>query len=352
MKTYIVIVNWNGWKDTIECLESVFHNEYKDFCVILCDNGSNDDSIFYIEKWFQCELCAYPESRYFYEKIKSKIRSPLSYKIIDSNTICDSSDDNSYNCVIIKSKNNLGFACANNLAIDYIRNIGDYNYIWFLNNDTFIDSNALSKMLDKMESNPSAGFCGSTLVEYFNVNKIQAYGGGWYCKYIALPWHLGRLNSVNHRIDPDKIEKYISYIIGASFMVSRNVIERVGCFSSEFFLYYEELDLVYRSNKNFMTVYQHESYVYHKLGKSIGTKTSIFNKSLTCEFYSIRNRLYFTKKYHFICLPTVYATIILGLLVRILFLNFNSAKIIVYLMFNFHKDIVELNLYFNNNFRN
>jgi GT2 family glycosyltransferase len=50
-KSYIVIVNWNGWKDTIECLESVFRLRHDNFVVVVCDNGSSDGSMERIMEW-------------------------------------------------------------------------------------------------------------------------------------------------------------------------------------------------------------------------------------------------------------------------------------------------------------
>jgi len=44
-KVAIIILNWNGWEDTIECLESVFRNTYPNYQVIVLDNGSTDDSV-------------------------------------------------------------------------------------------------------------------------------------------------------------------------------------------------------------------------------------------------------------------------------------------------------------------
>jgi len=48
---YILILNWNGWKDTIECLESVFRNTYLNYQVVVLDNGSTDDSVEKIKAW-------------------------------------------------------------------------------------------------------------------------------------------------------------------------------------------------------------------------------------------------------------------------------------------------------------
>src|SRR3990172_7009722 len=55
-KVYILIVNWNGWGDTVECLESVFRNDYPDYQVIVCDNGSEDGSLDLIRAWAEGNL--------------------------------------------------------------------------------------------------------------------------------------------------------------------------------------------------------------------------------------------------------------------------------------------------------
>jgi glycosyltransferase involved in cell wall biosynthesis len=50
-KVYILILNWNGWKDTIECLESIFRNSYPNYQVVVIDNGSTNGSIEKIKAW-------------------------------------------------------------------------------------------------------------------------------------------------------------------------------------------------------------------------------------------------------------------------------------------------------------
>jgi len=53
---YVVILNWNGWQDTIECLESVFRLDYPSFRVIVCDNGPRDGSPEHIRAWAEGSL--------------------------------------------------------------------------------------------------------------------------------------------------------------------------------------------------------------------------------------------------------------------------------------------------------
>lgn len=53
---YIILLNWNSWVDTIECLESLFRNDYPNYRVVVCDNNSMDDSMLYIKAWAKGNL--------------------------------------------------------------------------------------------------------------------------------------------------------------------------------------------------------------------------------------------------------------------------------------------------------
>ena len=56
--TYIILLNWNGWQDTIACLESVFQCRNSPFRVVVCDNNSSDGSLFKIAAWARGEISA------------------------------------------------------------------------------------------------------------------------------------------------------------------------------------------------------------------------------------------------------------------------------------------------------
>jgi GT2 family glycosyltransferase len=85
-----------------------------------------------------------------------------------------------------------------------------------------------------------------------------------------------------------------------------------------YFLYYEELDWATRSKGRFDLVYAQESIVYHKIGGSIGTSSCPRGKSLLSDYYTLRNRLKFTRKYYPTALPTVYFGVFCALTVRLL----------------------------------
>ena len=80
-KVSIIILNWNGWKDTIECLESVFRNNYPSYQVIVVDNGSTDGSIEKIKAWpnGKQEVLTPEPSHPFYHLSHPPVKKPIPY---------------------------------------------------------------------------------------------------------------------------------------------------------------------------------------------------------------------------------------------------------------------------------
>src|SRR3989339_346256 len=120
---YILILNWNGKEDTLECLSSLKKIDYPNYKTIVIDNGSTDDSVKIINKK--------------YPKIK-----------------------------IIENKKNLGYAEGNNVGIRYaLKNKADY--VLILNNDTIVDKKFLTELVKVGESNEKVGIVGPNVYCYF-----------------------------------------------------------------------------------------------------------------------------------------------------------------------------------------
>src|SRR5260370_5037802 len=178
MRTYIVIVNWNGWKDTIECLESVFRLRHNDFVVIICDNASKDDSVRRIMEWAKGERLAPPASSEMGSYTCPPVPKPIALSLLEDSRVnephlsggCD-------RLILIRSEKNLGYAGGNNLGLRYILHRNDHDYVWLLNNDTIVHSDALAELVSRVEEEPRIGICGSRLCFYSAPQLIQAYGG-------------------------------------------------------------------------------------------------------------------------------------------------------------------------------
>lgn len=320
MKVYIVIVNYNGWQDTVECLESVFRLEFDSYRVIVCDNGSTDGSLERIKEWADTGAGFYIKGA---DTIRNLITPPVCKPISfmeysSSETEHGGVTDADPPLVLIHCGENLGFGGGNNTGIRYALARDDFSHVWLLNNDTVVARKALTRLVTRMDEEPGAGMCGSTLLLYDNPERVQALGGGYYCKWIGLPWHLGRLRSVNGVIGRERSERWMNYVVGASLLVSKKFIQTVGVMEEEYFLYFEELDWALRAKGVFKLVYAPDSIVYHKVGASIGTSSNPALKSFACDYYNIRNRLLFTRKYYRYALPAIYATLVVAIFVRAL----------------------------------
>lgn len=321
MRVGVLIVNWNGWADTVACLESVFRLDYPDFRVILCDNGSTNGSLERIADWAAGRLSALVSV--LPEELRPLIDPPVVAKPLEHVTYDRSMAEAGGNpsldppLVLIREENNLGFAGGNNVGLRYILARGGFDAVWLLNNDTLVEPHALSALVARMQVSPSAGMCGSTLLRFDRPERIQARGGGWYCRWIGLPWHIGQLQRAGDPPRRQRVESWINYIVGASLLVSREFLETVGLMNEDYFLYFEELDWALRGRGRFTLAYAPYSVIYHKVGGSIGTSSNPRHKSLTCDYYAIRNRLRFTRRFYPLALPTVYLSVVCAALLRL-----------------------------------
>lgn len=330
-RVYLLVVNWNGWIDTIECLESVFRLDYPDYRVVVCDNGSTDDSIARIIEWAEGGTMASASSGWTppHSLASPPIEKPLSYHVFDRQQAEKGGEVTSEaRLVIIQTGDNLGFAGGNNVGIRYVQARSDSEYVWLLNNDTVVEPHSLLALVARMADKPSAGMCGSTLVLYDKPNRIQARGGGWYCKWIGLPWHLGQLEKINTPPRLAHVEKWMNYVSGASMLVSQDFLSTVGPMCEDYFLYFEETDWIERAGSRFTLAYAPKSIVYHKVGGSIGTSSKPWRKSRTCDFYAIRNRLLFTRRFFREALPFIYVSVLMALLGRLLVGQWSRAGMI------------------------
>lgn len=291
MSTYIVLLNWNGYEDTVACLNSLLvAARPTEVSIIVCDNDSHDGSVGKLTLWAERH---FPE---FFLKIH---RSAI--------------DDGQFLMqgkilALVQNGGNLGFAGGCNPGIRLALQDPDCEYVWLLNNDTVIEPDALDLAVDYMNANPDIGICGSTLVYYHTRDKVQAWGGASFNPVTGRSMHLGAFADSANIPDVEavaSIEQRMSYIIGAAMLIRRSVFERVGLLTEDYFLYFEELDFATRCRKYFRFGYAANSIVYHKEGASIGTHAT--GGSPTSIYYLYRNRLRFTYRFYLRYLPSVLA---------------------------------------------
>jgi len=323
LQTYIVIVNWNGWRDTIECLESLFRLHHDNFTVIVCDNASCDSSLEQIMEWAKGDRLASSVSEEMRAYAYPPVAKPIPFIVLEANHVDE--PRLSANCerlILIRSKQNLGFAGGNNLGLRFILHRKDHEYVWLLNNDTVVHPDALAEIIRRAQEDPRIGICGSKLCFYSAPHVVQAYGGSTYSPLTGRNRHIGALKPVSEREDRDKIEQQLGYIVGASMLVSRRFLDSVGLMNEDYFLYQEEIDWATRAKGKFSQGYAPGSIVFHKQGNSMGgkwlTRWSEPEESfILSDFYGIRNQIRFTRRYYPQYLPMVAVTVAWRLLKRV-----------------------------------
>jgi hypothetical protein len=211
---------------------------------------------------------------------------------------------------LIANGANLGYAAGNNVGIRYALSKHEIDYVWILNNDTVVAPGALGSIVNHMDMDQRIGICGSKLLYYFQPERYQAAGGGIYNRWLGTVRLLGTNRSQSEEIDVTGM----SFVNGAAAMVSRSFLSDIGLMCEDYFLYFEELDWATRARGKYLISFCPESIVFHKEGASLGTSTNSKTRSDLSDYYGIRNRLLFTRKFFPYALPTVY----LGLLVSIL----------------------------------
>ena len=125
----VIVLNWNGWEDTVECLESLFGVFYPCFDVVVVDNASEDDSVSRIREYCQGNLRV--ESPFFTYTSENKpiklteiTEDQINTHKNEGNSTIDSSHDPSAKqneLLLIRNRENHGFAVGNNIAMDFAR---------------------------------------------------------------------------------------------------------------------------------------------------------------------------------------------------------------------------------------
>jgi GT2 family glycosyltransferase len=309
---YVILLNWNGWQDTLECLESVYRLQYPRFVVIVCDNASSDGSIEKIEDWAKGKIISSCEAPDLRRLVRPPISKPIALNVISSldRAANDSADAG---LILIQTGGNLGFAGGNNVGIRYALAQNDCDYVWLLNNDTVVEPDSLSTMVQMADADPWLGICGSQLRNYHFPHDVQTMGGRRYSRWSGRTRPLREIGTPRISTEPGSPD----YVEGASMLISRRCLETIGLLRESYFLYCEEIDLVARAQSRFRFGYAPESIVYHKEGASTGSSHRRANRSTVSDFYQARSRIDFVRLYHPWFLPSVVAAVIFGALQRV-----------------------------------
>lgn len=284
----IILLNHNGWEDTIECLESIYQLNYVSYNIIIVDNASQDESLVKIRHFCEDELGNNPNSftnvaliflEYEGEKYQNKIEAPTT-------EFGQIEEDSRLRIFLLKNDKNYGFAEGNNIGVRFALHHLNPDYLLFLNNDTVVDKHFLDILVNHCKENDKNAILGPT-VYYYDLPQIISVFGGF------INFYTGR--TIYPQLDePDEgqlaEESELDYISGCSLMIKRRVLEEIGSFNPHYFLYYEDTELCLRAKMRGHRVrHVSQAKVWHKDSPSSTSPTGVF--------YLTRNRFYFLRTY-------------------------------------------------------
>src|SRR5581483_4808034 len=235
----VIVLNWNGRADTLECLDSLQRLEYPNYGVTVVDNGSHDDSVSAIGR-------LHP------------------------------------GITLIRNETNLGFAAGNNRGIEHAL-ANEADFVLLLNNDTVVARDLLSTFVAATRQFPDGGIFGAKIYYYAQPNTIWYAGGYWDAQKLSF----GESGAgVVDEGQFDAVEE-TEWVIGCAMLVRRNVVHDIGALEPEYFLNNEEIDFCSRARRaGYKCVFVPHARVWHKVSISFGGEHSPLK-----EYFSSRNRL-------------------------------------------------------------
>ncbi len=238
---HFVILNWNQPELTAACLDSLSRQEYRNFQIVLVDNGSSDASVAFFRE-------RYP------------------------------------GVILIEQHPNIGYSPGNNLGIAYALS-QETDYIFLLNNDTEVHPQMLSMLMDVAESDSRVGAVGPTMYYHDPANVIWAGENhiDWPGARL-LRSHFGELDHGD--LTKERAPRPVDCIDTCAILIKRRVFEKVGLFNADYFINYDDLDLNLRiARAGFSMLYVPQAKMWHKVSATMG------QASPATTYYMTRNAL-------------------------------------------------------------
>jgi GT2 family glycosyltransferase len=277
--TAISILNWNGWEDTLECLESVVRLDYPNYLIVVVDNGSSNESVERIKTWAQENLGSGHVIAEYTRETALAGGEPTTERRLDAAPSLS-------RLVLIRNEENLGFGGGNNVAIHYALTRRAYaDYVLVLNNDATLERNCLTVLVD-VAMQTKAGTTGAWITE----------GPGCAGKYAGVTsdvrWLFYPFLSKHGpfpRTCSDYFESQSAHV--EAMVLSRALLRALLASRGEYlnealFMYLDEFELYFRARRlGYSTVIAKRASVRHKGGRSSP------GGGIRVTYYQERNRI-------------------------------------------------------------
>ena len=290
----VVLVNWNRWADTIECLESLLRSTLP-VRVVVVDNGSSDGSADRIVEWATGDRPLAPVSEAMAVFSTPTLPKPLTLRRLSADEATTAVPDAAA-VTLIDAGGNLGFGGGNNIGIKFLLRAAAIDYVWLLNNDTVVEPEAAAALLARMSATHNIGMCGTVIRFYHHPETVQVLNGSRFSLVTGQSRGIGAGQAATVPFDPARVARETDFVLGASLGVSRAFVATIGPMTEDYFLYFEEIDWAYRNNGRFAIAFAHGAIVFHKEGGSIGSSSAKGQRSATSDYYLMRSRLAFVRR--------------------------------------------------------
>jgi GT2 family glycosyltransferase len=269
-KVYCIIINWNGDSDTIRCLNSLLRLDYDNCHVVLSDNGSRTESLRVLKDWKAIHLAT------------GQCGGISSLQIFENGR-------------------NLGFTGANTVGINHAL-ANEADYVLFLNNDTIVTPDFLSRMVAAAEADPSVGITGCKifLADHDQQGRHQIWSLGGYSFVAGMPINIGAGQYDEPAWTGCRTQPLIN---GCCMLIKRAVIETIGVQDDRLFFGMDDVEYSLRASRGgWKNLVVYDAVIYHASAQSVVPRSGlqayyIFRNALQLRVHHFRwyqNLVFFT----------------------------------------------------------
>jgi GT2 family glycosyltransferase len=255
MRISVIIVGFRNVGDVCRCLEALSGSTYSHFEVVICENGG--------------------------ARALDELQAAVPPELSSGSLV-----------TIVQAPGNVGYGAGVNIAMSQAH---DAEAWWILNPDTYPEPDALEKLVERLQKGDCDAVGG---VLYRSDRRVQSLGGRWKA-WMARAESIGSGQDLDARIDQAAIERKMTYISGASMLVSKAFLAAAGPMREDYFLYCEEIDWCIRARQAGMRLgLAVQARVLHGHGTTTGSGASLSSRPRLPIYFDERNKMLLTREHY------------------------------------------------------